>query len=174
MVGTITTSAVRASDSARLPRLGVRGELLGVRVERLRGGEEQAGVGDDLAELLGPSPSRSTGVDCGWPSSSGSVPQSAPSVRLKRLPGCFRHGPVGSVRSNGTALSGSSAALEPASRITSYSESEGRRPGDDPLDALVVGVPFDPVFLHVLEQLGTGGVLPAIAAASNPAASARS
>ena len=70
-----------------------------------------------------PFPSRSAGVLCG--SSAGSVPQSAPSVTLKRFPGCASVVPSESSRSNGTALSGSSAALEPASRMTSYSASDG-------------------------------------------------
>ena len=127
IVGTITTMAVKASeavgDQARPP---CRAPSRTRRKSRWRPG---AGPGRAAPRRTRPFPSRSRST--GRPRAAaffGSVPQRAPSVTLKRFPGCFRTVPSGSVRSKGAALSGSSAALEPASRMTSYSAGTACRP----------------------------------------------
>ena len=124
IVGTITTSAVNASESVGCQALAGRVELPGVPVEPGRRGRRNAASGST-------SPNSSCAVaveiDRGEAIST-VVGQRAPERALgdvEEVAGLLEHGAVGSVRSNGTALSGSSAALEPASRMTSYSASDG-------------------------------------------------
>ena len=80
IVGTITTRAVKRVGLGRLPGFRGRRELARVLVERLGRGEEERGVRQHLAEVLRAVAVEIGGVLCG--SSSGSVPQRAPSVRL--------------------------------------------------------------------------------------------
>ena len=122
IVGTITTSAVNASDARRLPGLRRAVELARVAVEGVGGCGEDACVGQHLAEL-----DRAVAVEVGRACpvrSRARAPEHALG-EVVEVAGLRRTRPSGSSRSNGTALAGSSCALEPASMMTSYSASDG-------------------------------------------------
>ena len=115
IVGTITTTEVNASEAVGVQAFAERSSRPAWRTNSSADALKTFASGSTSPNSSRPSPSRSAFA----PTYSGRVPQSMPSVRLKRLPGLLRTVPVGSLRSNGTALAGSSFADEPASRITS-------------------------------------------------------
>ena len=152
IVGTITTSAVKASDGAGCHALPASSSSVAYLSNVSLAARSRFGSGRTSPNSVVPSPSRSTGVPA-WPSVLGQRAPERALGEVEEVPGLLQHGAVRErqVERDGALgiLCGARAGVEDDVVL-----GERRRPGDDPLDALVVRVALDPGRLHLLRGAG--------------------
>ena len=124
-VGTITTSAVRTSEAFGFHARAAASLFLAYETKLLAVATRTFASGSTSPNSTVPSRSRSALTPPGATNRL-SVPQMVGSRSAwKKFPGFAKTFPFGSVRSNGTTVCGSSAALVPESMITSNCASDG-------------------------------------------------
>ena len=149
IVGTITTTAVKASDALGCQASPAASRSAAYFTNVPAAAWRNGGSGRTSPNSTAPSPSTSTGVP-GRLSFRERAPERALG-QVEEVPGLLQHGAVrqGQVEGNGALgiLGGARAGVDDDVVL-----GEGGRSGDDALGTLVGGVPLDPGRPHLREQ----------------------